>query len=421
MELVTLTENEFMKFSKNSKITSFFQTTHWGEIKKDNGWTPHLVGLKDGKKLVAASLLLAKKIKFFKTMFYAPRGFLIDYDNLELVEEFTIKLKEYLKENDGLFLKINPYVDYQLRNTDGEIIENTQKDDLIKKLKSLGYVHNGFYIDQDKKKDLEPRWISVLDIKDKTLDEIHKNMRSRTKRHINNSKNNCIKIIEADIPDLVEFKKLMQHTAERREFVDRPLSYYENMYKVLNEHNLVKVLLAEINFKELKEVSKNDLIKNQEKTDKLKEKSNKSGQLKELELEKTRLEERIKILDETIDKYGEKKIISAAWYMLFGNEVNFLFGANYREFMTYKAQYILQDEMIKYAIENGYEKFNFYGIDGNFTEGSKSYGLFDFKRGFNACVHELIGEFDLVISKPTYNLYKFSFASYKLLKKIIKR
>lgn len=106
--------------------------------------------------------------------------------------------------------------------------------------------------------------------------------------------------------------------------------------------------------------------------------------------------------------------------MLYGREVNYLFGASYKQFMKYNSQYLLQYEMIKYAIDNGYKAFNFYGIDGNFSEDSKGYGLFDFKRGFNACVHELVGEFDLVIDRNRYNLYRFSFSLYKKLKKIFK-
>ena len=191
-------------------------------------------------------------------MFYAPRGFLIDYSNHELLEEFTLKLKEYLKENKALFLKVNPYYDYQLRDVNGKEIENTKMDELMKVMQDLGYVHNGFYIDQDKKKDLEPRWISILDIKDKTIDELLKNMRSSTKWRINNSRKNCLTIIEADEKNLIEFKNLMKHTAERREFIDRPLSYYENMFNILKKNNLVKVLLVEINFKQLKEFSEKE-------------------------------------------------------------------------------------------------------------------------------------------------------------------
>ena len=421
MEFVTLSKKEFLDYSKKNNITSFFQTTYWGEIKKDNGWDSHFLGLKDGKQIIAATLLLSKKIKIFGNMFYAPRGFLLDYNNLEILENFTNEIKKYLKEHNALFLKINPYVDYQERNVDGEEVEGTKNETLMNKLKDLGFKHNGFYIDQDKKKDLEPRWISVLDIKDMTMDDLYKNMRSSCKWRINNSRKNCLKIIEADEDNLVEFKNLMKHTAERREFIDRPLSYYQNMFKILKKENLVKVLLVEINFKELKDFSKEELEKKDERLKELEGNTKKSGQIKELELEKTRLIEKINLLEKTIEEHGEKKIIAGGWYMLFGREIIYLFGASYKAFMKYNSQYLLQYEMINYAVDNGYEAFNFYGIDGNFSEESKGYGLFDFKRGFNACVHELIGEFDLVINPIMYKLYTFSFNSYKLIKNLIKR
>lgn len=421
MKFVTLTEKEFLEFSEANKLTTFFQTPYWGEIKKTNGWKSHYVALKDGKKIVAASLLLSKNIKFFKNMFYAPRGFLLDYTDFNILEEFTKELKIYLKNNNALFLKINPYYDYQLRDINGEVVEGTKQDKFIEKMKNLGYIHNGFYIDQDKKKDLEPRWISVLDISGKTMDELFKNMRSSTKWRINNSRKNCLKMIEADENNLIEFKNLMKHTAERREFIDRPLSYYENMFKVLKKHNLVKVLLVEINFKELKDFSEKELEKNKNRLEEIKDNSKKAGQVKELELEQQRLIDKIKLLTETVEKNGNKKIIAGGWYMLFGREIIYLFGASYKEFMKYNSQYLLQYEMINYAVENGYETFNFYGIDGNFNEESKGYGLFDFKRGFNACVHELVGEFDLVISKKTYKMYKFCFGCYRKIKNIIQK
>ena len=421
MKFVMLTEKEFLDFSKNCPCTSFFQMPLWAEVKKENGWDSYFVGLKDGKNVVAATLLLAKKIKLFKNMFYVPRGFLLDYQNLDLLEEFVKGLKEFLKDKNALFLKINPYVDYQMRTVDGEIVPDTRRDDLMNKLKELGFVHNGFYIDQDKKTDLEPRWISVLDINDMTMDELYSHMRKSCKWRINNSRKNSLKIIEADEENLFEFKNLMKHTAERREFVDRPLSYYLNMFKILKKENLVKVLLVEINFKELLDTSKKNLKENLAQQKELKDKGNKEKQLKELELEKERLDEKIGILESTIQEYGEKKIIAGGWYMLYGREINYLFGASYKQFMKYNSQYLLQYEMIGYAVKNHYQAFNFYGIDGNFDEHSKGYGLFDFKRGFNACVHELIGEFDFVIDPIRYKLYRFSFGFYKKLKKIIKR
>lgn len=419
MEFVTLTEKEFLDYSLNSPYTSFFQMPLWAEVKKDNGWDSYFVGLKDGDKVVAATLLLSKKIKFFKNMFYAPRGFLLDYNNLSILEEFTDGIKKFLKDKNALFLKINPYIDYQERTVDGEIVPNTERDDLMNKLKELGFVHNGFYIDQDKKTDLEPRWISVLDLEGlESIDDAYKNMRKSCKWRINNSRKNSLEIVEADMDNLFEFKNLMKHTAERREFVDRPLSYYQNMFKILDREHLVKVLLVKIHFNELLETSKKNLEENEAMAKELKEKGNKEKQLKEVELEHERLIEKIKILEDTIKEYGEEKIIAGGWYMLYGREINYLFGASYKQFMKYNSQYLLQYEMIDYAIKNGYKAFNFYGIDGNFDESSKGFGLFDFKRGFNACVHELVGEFDLVIDKSRYKLYRLCFTLYKKIKKI---
>lgn len=419
MEFVTLTEKEFLDYSLNSPYTSFFQMPLWTEVKKDNGWDSYFVGLKDGDKVVAATLLLSKKIKFFKNMFYAPRGFLLDYNDLSILEEFTEGIKKFLKDKNALFLKINPYIDYQERTVDGEIVPDTARDDLMNKLKELGFVHNGFYIDQDKKTDLEPRWISVLDLNGiDSIDDAYKNMRKSCKWRINNSRKNSLEIVEADMDNLFEFKNLMKHTAERREFVDRPLSYYQNMFKILDREHLVKVLLVKIHFNELLETSKKNLEENEAMAKELKEKGNKEKQLKEVELEHERLIEKIKILEDTIKEYGEEKIIAGGWYMLYGREINYLFGASYKQFMKYNSQYLLQYEMIDYAIKNGYKAFNFYGIDGNFDESSKGFGLFDFKRGFNACVHELVGEFDLVIDKSRYKLYRLSFTLYKKIKKI---
>ena len=106
--------------------------------------------------------------------------------------------------------------------------------------------------------------------------------------------------------------------------------------------------------------------------------------------------------------------------MNFSNQVVSLFGASYKEYMKFKGQYFLNNEMIKYALDNNYEKYNFYGITGDFDESSPMFGLFDFKRGFNADVEELIGEFTYVTNKFNYSIYKVMKKCYSLLKKVKK-
>ncbi len=421
MKIVNLEKQEFIDFCKNNSQATFFQSPYWIEIKEQNQWSGEILGVKENGKIIIATVLLYKSLKGIVKFAYAPRGFLIDYTDFDLLEEFTKEIKEYLKKKNIAFLKINPYVDYQLRDVHGNIIEGTKNDALMEKLKSLGYVHYGFYVDMDEKKDLEPRWISVLDIKGKTIDELFKSFRSGTKWGINNSKKNFITLIEADESNLVEFKNLMKHTAERREFIDRPLSYYQNMFKVLNRENAVKVLLAEVNLKELLDFTQARFDKNAQRLIKIEGNPKKINEYNEITSEQESIKKKLEIMQSDVNEYGDKKIIAGGWYMLYGREIVYLFGASYKPFMKYNSQYLLQYEMIKYATENGYDKFNFYGIDGNFNENSKNFGLFDFKRGFNADVHELIGEFDLVINKSKFALYESIFKAYKVMKTIQKK
>ena len=421
MKFVELEKQEFIEYSQSHPQGLFFQSPYWIEIKEQNGWQGKIVGIKKDGKIIAATILLIKKVIGNIRFAYAPRGFLLDYSDFPLLEVFTNEIKSYLKNLGVAFLKINPYVDYQLRDVNGEPIENTKNDALMEKLKSLGYIHYGFYVDMDEKKDLEPRWISVLDIKGKTIDELFKNFRSGTKWGINNSKKNFITMVEASEDNLFEFKNLMEHTSERRGFVDRPLSYYTEMFKILKRENAVKVLFAEINFKELHEFTKARYEKNAKRLEVIKDNPKKQKEFNEISSEQKSLEPRLETLHKNVEEFGEKKIIAGGWYMLYGREIVYLFGASYKPFMRYNSQYLLQYEMLKYAIDEGYDKFNFYGIDGNFDENSVNYGLFDFKRGFNADVHELIGEFDLIVNKSLYKQYNLLFKGYKVMKAIQKK
>lgn len=419
MTFTELTREEFIEFSSNYPNSMFFQSPYWMDIKKENGWNGRIVGLKDkDNKIVAATILLLKKVSIVKmNMVYAPRGFLLDYSNTEVLNTFVQELKKYLKKEKVLFLKINPYVKYQERNTDGDIIGEANNK-VIADLKKLGFKHQGFYVTAKDKKDLEPRWLSVLDLENTELDDLFKNMRSTTRWSIRNSEKNSLRIIECDRNDLKEFKALMQHTADRRDFIDRPLEYYENIYDVLAKENLVKVLLVEINFKELLDRTLDEKTKLEEKIARCEDNPKRSGELKELTSQLEPLEKRISDLKTYNETYNGKKIIAGGLYMLYGRQLVYLFGASYKEFMKYNSQYLLQWEMIKYAKEHNYQTFNFYGIDGDFSKESKNYGLFDFKRGFNADVTELIGEFDLVINKFMYGLYNIAFKLYKRIKRL---
>lgn len=415
--LQELTEQEFNEFSNSYKDSLFYQTSSWGKLKESTGWKYFLVGLKDNNEIKAASLLLAKKIPVInKYIFYSPRGFLIDYNNYDLLEKYTKEIIKFVKEKKGIFFKINPLIKYQDRDINGDIVKEKTNQKIVDNLLKLNYEHVGFTIDYGK--DIEPRWISVLNLENKTYDEVKSLFRQTTRNDINNSYKKGLKLVEIDNSRMDEFKKLMASTGERRGFIDRPLSYYKKMYECFEGN--IKVMLVELdvkaNLKRYEEV-RNNLV---EKIKREEQKENKKMNLiNELNDQLNSALKQINEAEELLKK-DDKVIVAGGLFMCHSNQVVSLFGASYKEYMKFKGQYLLNNEMIKYAIENGYDKFNFYGITGHFEKDSPMYGLFDFKRSFNADVNELIGEFTYVINKFDYFIYKIMKKCYSILKKVKK-
>ena len=130
------------------------------------------------------------------------------------------------------------------------------------------------------------------------------------------------------------------------------------------------------------------------------------GAKKNLNNEMASIDKRIKESQEIIDNTGKDIItLSGSMFMLIKPEVIYLSSGNYEEYLKFNSQYLIQWELIKYGIENGFKKHNFYGIPANINEHPKDYGIYEFKKGFNGYVEELIGEFELPISWE-YNLLK---------------
>ena len=425
MEFRKLTEKEFDNFASKHENASFNQNSYWGKLKKSNNWEYTFLGLLDNKKIVAATLLLSKMTPVKKKMFYAPRGFLIDYKNYDLLKEFTKNIKKYAKENNGIFVKIDPYINYQERDINGNIVEGNDNKDAYKNLINLGYKHFGFNVMQET---LQPRWIFVTYTKGKTVDEVMKNMDSKTRQIIRKNERMCIKTREISYDELDKFKDIMKHTGDRRKFIDRPLSYYQNMYKTLHAPGILKIMVAELHAKELVNTYKNELkdLKTELETRKNKHDNgiNKMNEKKYLSKQKeteNNIERITKKLEEAkkLQKdNGDVILLGGILFLIYGKEVVSLVGGSYEKFMEYQSAYTVHWAGCKYAIENGYDRYNFYGITGDFNPKNPLYGLYLFKRGYGGKVVELIGEFDLVISKFWYFVYNVSFKLYHGIKNI---
>lgn len=62
--------------------------------------------------------------------------------------------------------------------------------------------------------------------------------------------------------------------------------------------------------------------------------------------------------------------------------------------------------MIQHAKRAQIDRYNFYGITGDFTPDAKDYGVLQFKKGFGGYVEELVGDFIYPTRPLLYRLYQ---------------
>ena len=290
-------KKKYDKFVKTHSKSHFLQSYVWGEFaKKEKHLTPHYVGLEDKKgNLVAVSLLLQKHLPLKYSYFYAPRGFVLDYSDRKVLKEFTGHIIKYAKKNKAIFVKIDPDIQLQSLNMDGEKVEGIDNFELVEYLKELGYHHLGY---NQRFEHNQPRYTFRLDLA-QGIDNITKNLHSTTKKVINKGNMYNLEILKNDIKYIDDFYETMLETSKREGIVPYSKEYYTSFYEMLHKDNNSDIYIVYANIKEIKS-------NQQEKFDSLNnEYENLTSETKKQEIKNqmNKIEKIIKELDEVLNKY----------------------------------------------------------------------------------------------------------------------
>lgn len=379
MYFCELKKEEFQQYASSHPLKSFVQTRYMGDYQESVGNQVYYVGVKEKNTILCAAMVIAHNASFFGKVFYAPNGFLIDFEDMKLMNFFTKQMKKFVRKKRGYVLIIDPYYPLKEYDPNGNIIKNNCS--TLSKIKKLGYHY--------RKNSSQVKYMFVLDLENKTKEQILKDMKSTTRSCIQKSFKKGIVFRELNYEELEEFKKLTSYSSKKHHFQDRSLEYYQKMYRIFPK-NLIKYVVSELHVNDYQEELETELSKLQEEIKKVKKEGRKKDLFDQInQLNKTMIE---------VQKLHKKKIIlSGAMFLLYGDEVIYLFSGNVKEATYFCTAYRIQWEMIQYALQNHYKRYNFYGI----TNMNENNGVYKFKKGFNGKVIELIGEFEL----PTHFNY----------------
>lgn len=394
MKLKNLSIFEFDEFAKNHPLGSYHQTSSYALFASEQGYDYDLLGLVDNEnKIHAASLILSKKIGMFNRYGYAPKGFLIDYFDPNILKDFTKALIKYYYKKNFAFIKINPEIsigimDYKKKVVTfnkNQMIESTLKGLNFRKLEGNRHFETKI-----------PRFNAVQVLKNTNLRTIKKNTRNKIHKSIRYGM-----ILEKGKREDIEI--LYNFIKNKKSY---PITHYYNYYNAFSKKEEMDIFLVKIDFEEClinlreayeKEFEKNSILiekmLNNPSNDNLKRKLDSDANL-------TTYRESIATATRYLAK-NKTEYIAGALTIKYKNRVNIVISGFNQEFKKFCPNYFLHYQLIEYYKED-YDFMDLNGMTGDFTNTNPYKGLDEFKLGFNPLTFEYIGEFDFIVNDGLY-------------------
>ena len=405
MFLKEITIEQFEYFLSNHNYNSIYQTSEYTLAMKNQGYTPMFLGLFDNGDIIASTAILIENKNGFKYA-YASRGFLINYEDLELVKIFTDLIKKYLSKKDIVAIKISPMIIKNIYNSKKELVyHNEHFNNIYINLKKLGYYHYGYnnYFES-----LKPRFEAVLDL-DKPYYDTFRNIKKNFKTKIRNAEKSGIKVYRGDINNITD---LYIHTKRKYPkdnyyFADifNNFSKKDNAYLYYTKLDTKEYLIKCQNLYQQQEeynlnLDNSILLNNNKNNDKLITKKIAADNL--LEKIKKQLMIATNMLKENPDG-----IITSSVLILTNKDTVYLYMDGYdKKYQFLNSKHLLLWKIIeKYSLQ-GFKKFNLGGVINIFSSNERYNGLNEFKLSFDPDIIEYVGDMELICNNTLYFMYK---------------
>lgn len=222
------------------------------------------------------------------------------------------------------------------------MIEETDRP-VIDMFRSLGYQIKEGCAESET---VQRRYNYILpDIQGKTPDEVIASFSQKTRYNIRVAKRHNVECRICGKEGLDDFVMLSHITAERDNFTDRSKEYYAKMLDAFGEN--MRLYLC----------------------------------------------------------YYEGVPLSGAMCCQYAGKTNYIFGASDSKYRNVMPNYLMQWEMISWALEGGCYIYDFLGIPVNCDPDSPMYGVYRFKKGFNGRAVGYAGEFDYIFRPAMHQLF----------------
>ncbi len=213
------------------------------------------------------------------------------------------------------------------------------------------------------KKEIQPRSTFILDL-EPGLESIKAGFESKFRYNIHVAEKHGISVaLRTDEAAVDEFYGIYSETCSRQNFIIHPLSYYRKIRSEIIEKGLGAVFTA----------------------------------------------------------YHGTKAVASVIVFCFGRRVWYMYGASLSSHRNLMPNNLLHWEIIKWAKASGYKEYDLWGIPSNPRPEHPLWGVYRFKKGFNAKLRRFIGSYDLPFNRALYGIFDRGIIMYQNAARLIKK
>jgi lipid II:glycine glycyltransferase (peptidoglycan interpeptide bridge formation enzyme) len=403
MKIVELTYQQFDEYAKFHPLSSYCQTSKYAIVMSAFDYNYDYMGMIDeNNKIVAATLILTKKIKSVTKYGYAPKGFLVNYYDQRILHEFLELLRKHYKDKGYIFIKFNPEIiigetdaskDYVVTYNGNVRIIDDLKTQNIKRRVEL------------KEFDLMlPKFNAYINLKEYNVNNLNRNYRKKIK----NAQNIGMSLTLGTAKEIDILYNFIKYKTKK------PITYFRNLYNVFSRDNSIDLVFIQLDYSKylnyVKEQFEKEQTRNDEWNNLIQRDPRQKYLNKKMDSDKKLQAYKDKIVSAT---QGLKKhpvsIVAGALVIKHLSRIYVVANGFGDEFRSFSPNHFLYHSIFeRYKPYFRYCDLN--GLSGNFDESSEYHGLNEFKLNFKPNVYEYVGEFDLICNDSVFKkLIKTSF------------
>lgn len=435
MKIIELSPTQYEAFlSSTSMGYNFMQSSEFASGRHNQGSTVILAGVEENTVLYAVIALLRPAMRLFsyatsvREWVAATPELLQDEQKLG---EFISLAASTLKAKGAIAWLVESNVEYRQHDKNGQVrADGFFNENYRTMLTRLGFGKSKLWKGYDEAR--QSRWVSWIDLQkdlpqasrgfplpldngleEYTWTELLKEMAGNTRRSFQKTDLPYLEsvVIRGDEDfDLGEFDALLEASAEKHNFGSGSTQMRQDMLKAFGKRGYLCTsylnMPAYENFLKDKQIEWE--AKEQEALqvcEKMPNSKKKRNQLLEIQEQKTHNEKELHELEVLKQNEKQERIpLASGIFLETPSEMVYLFGGSRPDLARYMGPYANQKTMIHIALDHQLQRYNFWGISGNFEPEEDGYGVFYFKKNLGATVGEYAGEFVMplkpLLAKP---------------------